>query len=57
MIPSRDERGKVGFELLLSVMPEGRENKVKELGLLIRGREIKNTVDFTTAGTIIPDRR
>jgi hypothetical protein len=27
-------------------MPEGWENKAKELGALVRGREIKNTLDL-----------
>jgi hypothetical protein len=35
-----------GFERLLSVMPEGWEDKAKELGALTRGREIKSTFDL-----------
>jgi hypothetical protein len=35
-----------GFERLLSVMPEGWEDKAKELGALARGREIKNALDL-----------
>jgi hypothetical protein len=37
---------KTGFERVLSVMPERWENKAKELGALVCGREIKNTVDL-----------
>jgi hypothetical protein len=37
---------KAGFERLLSVMPEGWEEKAKELGALVRGREIKSAVDL-----------
>jgi hypothetical protein len=37
---------KTGFERLLSVMPEGWEDKAKELGALVRGREIKSAVDL-----------
>jgi hypothetical protein len=40
------DEGKTGFEQLLSVMPEGREDKAKELGALTRGREIKNVLDL-----------
>jgi hypothetical protein len=32
MMHARNERGKAGFERLLSVMPEGWEEKAKELG-------------------------
>jgi hypothetical protein len=37
---------KAGFEQLLSVMPEGWEDKAKELGAFVRGREIKSAVDL-----------
>jgi hypothetical protein len=43
------EEGKTSFEQLLSVMPEGREAKSKELGALVRGREIKNAPDLYRA--------
>jgi hypothetical protein len=45
MLQGMDE-WKTGFEQLLSVMPEGWENKAKELGALARGRKIKNAVDL-----------
>jgi hypothetical protein len=35
-----------GFKRLLSVMPEGWEDKAKKLGALVRGREIKNAIDL-----------
>jgi hypothetical protein len=35
-----------GFKRLLSVMPKGWEDKAKELGALVRGREIKNALDL-----------
>jgi hypothetical protein len=38
--------GETSFERLLSVMPEGWEDKAKELGALVRGREIKNALDL-----------
>jgi hypothetical protein len=31
---------------LLSVMPQGWEDKAKELGALVRGREIKSVLDL-----------
>ena len=34
------------FERLLSVLPEGWESKAKELGALLRGREIKTAIDL-----------
>jgi hypothetical protein len=37
---------KTNFERLLSVMPEGWEDKAKELGALVRGREIKSALDL-----------
>jgi hypothetical protein len=37
---------KTGFGRLLSVMPEGWEEKAKELGVFTRGREIKSVVDL-----------
>ncbi|MDR1901125.1 MAG: transposase [Treponema sp.] len=37
---------KASFEHLLSVMPEGWEDKAKELGALQRGREIRNATDL-----------
>jgi hypothetical protein len=37
---------KIDFKRLLSVMPQGWEEKAKELGALERGREIKNAVDL-----------
>jgi hypothetical protein len=37
---------KADFERLLSVTPEGWEEKAKELGALVRGREIKSAVDL-----------
>ncbi|MDR1232079.1 MAG: IS4 family transposase [Spirochaetaceae bacterium] len=40
------DKGKTSFEQLLSVLPEGWENKSKELGALTRGREIKNALDL-----------
>jgi hypothetical protein len=40
------DEGKTGFGQLLSAMPEGRENKAKERGALVRGREIKNAIDL-----------
>jgi hypothetical protein len=40
------EKGKASFEQLLSVMPEGWEDKAKELGALLRTREIKNATDL-----------
>jgi hypothetical protein len=40
------DEGKTGFEQLLSVVPEGWENKAKGLGALARGREIKNAIDL-----------
>jgi hypothetical protein len=40
------EEGKVSFERLLSVMPEGWEDKAKELGALVRGREIKSALEL-----------
>jgi hypothetical protein len=36
----------VGFEGLLLVMPKGWEEKAKELGALVRGWEIKNSLDL-----------
>jgi hypothetical protein len=52
------DEGKTNFEQLLSVMPErkvliaqGWEDKSKELGVLARGREIKNALDFYCGGT------
>jgi hypothetical protein len=36
---------KAGFERLLSVMPEGWEDKAKELGTFVRGRKIESAVD------------
>jgi hypothetical protein len=42
-----DMRGeKTSFEQLLSVMPSGWEEKAKELGALVRGREIKDARDL-----------
>ncbi|MDR2476412.1 MAG: hypothetical protein LBD18_01325, partial [Treponema sp.] len=35
-----------GFKRLLSVMPPGWEDKAKELGALVRSREIKDAVDL-----------
>jgi hypothetical protein len=35
-----------GFERLLSVMPEAWEHKAKELGVFVRGQEIKSAVDL-----------
>jgi hypothetical protein len=40
------DEGKVSFERLLPVMPEGWEAKAKELGALLRGREIKSALDL-----------
>ncbi|MDR1955225.1 MAG: transposase [Treponema sp.] len=40
------KEGKVTFEQLVSVMPEGWEDKAKELGALLRTREIKNATDL-----------
>ncbi|MDR1219009.1 MAG: transposase [Treponema sp.] len=40
------DEGKTSFERLLSVMPEGWEDKSKELGALVRGREIKNALEL-----------
>jgi hypothetical protein len=40
------EGDKTSFEQLLSVMPEGWEEKAKELGALVRGGEIKNARDL-----------
>jgi hypothetical protein len=40
------DEGKTSFERLLSVMPEGWEGKAKELGALVRGREIKNALEL-----------
>ncbi|MDR1278581.1 MAG: hypothetical protein LBK02_07510 [Treponema sp.] len=40
------DEGKTSFERLLSVMPEGWEAKAKELGALVRGRELKNAVEL-----------
>jgi hypothetical protein len=40
----RGER--TSFERLLSVMPEGWKDKAKELGALVRGREIKDAFDL-----------
>ncbi|MDR2660377.1 MAG: transposase [Spirochaetaceae bacterium] len=37
---------KTSFEQLLSVMPDGWEAKAKELGALVRGREIRDAVDL-----------
>jgi hypothetical protein len=37
---------KADFERLLSVMPQGWEEKAKELGALVRGREIKDALDL-----------
>jgi hypothetical protein len=37
---------KTSFEQLLSVLPEGWQDKVKELGALIREREIKSAIDL-----------
>jgi hypothetical protein len=37
---------KASFERLLSVMLEGWKDKAKELGALVRGREIKNALDL-----------
>jgi hypothetical protein len=37
---------KTGFEQLLSIMPEGWEEKAKELGAFTRGREIKSVIDL-----------
>jgi hypothetical protein len=37
---------KTSFERLLSVMPEGWEAKAKELGALVREREIKSALDL-----------
>ena len=34
------------FELLVSVMPYGWQDKAKELGALLRGREIKEAIDL-----------
>ena len=34
------------FEQLLSVLPEGWQDKAKELGALTREREIKNAIDL-----------
>ncbi|MDR0707708.1 MAG: hypothetical protein LBF60_07525 [Treponema sp.] len=39
------KREKAGFERLLSVMPEGWEDKAKKLGAFVRGGEIKSAVD------------
>jgi hypothetical protein len=38
--------GVPGFKRLLSVMPEGREEKAKELGAFTRGRAIKSAHDL-----------
>ena len=46
---------KTGFERLLSVVPQGWEDKAKELGALVRGRENKNTLDVLRPLT--PDLR
>jgi hypothetical protein len=40
------DEGKTSFERLLSVMPERWEEKAKELGALVRGREIKSVLDL-----------
>jgi hypothetical protein len=40
------DEGKTSFEQLLSVMPEGWEDKAKEVGALVRGREIKNALEL-----------
>jgi hypothetical protein len=40
------EGDKTSFEQLLSVMPEGWKKMAKELGALVRGREIKNALDL-----------
>jgi hypothetical protein len=37
---------KTSFDRLLSVMPEGWKDKAKELGALVRGREIKDAFDL-----------
>jgi hypothetical protein len=37
---------KTSFEQLLPVMPSGWEEKAKELGALVRGREIKNALIY-----------
>jgi hypothetical protein len=37
---------KAGVKRLLSVMPKGWEDKAKELGALVRGREIKSVLDL-----------
>jgi hypothetical protein len=37
---------KTSSEQLLSVVPSGWEEKAKELGALVRGREIKNALDL-----------
>jgi hypothetical protein len=37
---------KTSLERLLSIMPDGWEAKAKELDALVRGREIKNTLDL-----------
>jgi len=39
-------REETNFERLLSVMPPGWQNKAKELGALLRGREIKKAIDL-----------
>jgi hypothetical protein len=39
-------REEAGFKRLLSVMPPGWEDKAKELGALVRSREIKNADDL-----------
>jgi hypothetical protein len=39
-------RGQAGFERLLPVMPEGWEDKAKELEALMRGWEIKNALEL-----------
>ena len=39
-------REETNFERLLSVMPPGWQNKAKELGALLREREIKNAIDL-----------
>jgi len=48
------------FERLVSVLPEGWQDKVQELGAFTRGREIKNPIDllrlvfiYLTAGEIL----
>jgi hypothetical protein len=39
--------GKASFEHLVAVMPEGWEDKAKELGALLRSRGIRNATDLS----------